>query len=142
MYPALLALHFLGLAIGLGAGFAQLTLSLSSRELSPGERTQLALRTLSLSKNSSYGLLLLILTGVGMMFMRGVAATFQIGGGAFHGKLALVVLMFGVLGYSQMLGARARRTGSVSEINKLRSLSRLQLVLGVLVVMAATVAFQ
>jgi hypothetical protein len=50
--------------------------------------------------------------------------------------------MFGVLGYSQMLGARARRTGSVSEINKLRSVSRIQLVLGVLVVMAATVAFQ
>lgn len=142
MYLVLLALHFLGLALGVGAGFAQLTLTLATRELSPGERTTLALRTLSLSKNSSYGLLLLILSGVGMMLSRGVAATFQWGGGAFHAKLSLVVIMFGVLGYSQVIGARARRAGSVSDINRLRSLSRLQLMLGVLVVIAATVAFQ
>lgn len=142
MYLVLLALHFLGLALGVGAGFAQLTLTLATRELPPGERTTLALRTLSLSKNSSYGLLLLILSGLGMMFSRGVGATFQWGGGAFHGKLALVVIMFGVLGYSQVIGARARRAGSVSDINRLRTLSRLQLVLGVLVVIAATIAFQ
>ena len=142
MYQVLLALHFLGLALGVGAGFAQLTLGLSARELSAGERTSLALRTLSLSKNGSYGLLLLIVTGVGMMLMRGVRATFALGGGAFHGKLTLVVLMIGVLGYSQALGARARRSGSVSEMNKVRLLSRIQLTLGVLVVIAATVAFK
>jgi uncharacterized membrane protein len=141
MYQLLLALHFLGLALGVGAGFAQFTLGLSSRELSAGERTSLALRTFSLSKNGSYGLLLLIVTGVGMMLMRGVSATFQVGG-AFHAKLTLVVIMLGVLGYSQVLGARARRSGSVSELNKVRTLSRIQLVLGILVVIAATIAFK
>lgn len=142
MYQVLLALHFLGLALGVGAGFAQLTLGLSSRELPPGERTALALRTLVLSKNGSYGLLLLIVTGVGMMLIRGVSATFQWGGGAFHGKLTLVVIMVGVLGYSQVIGARARRSGSVGEINKVRLLGRIQLALSVLVVIAATVAFK
>ena len=142
MYQVLLALHFLGLALGLGASFAQLTLGLSARELPAGERTSLALRTLSLSKNGSYGLLLLIVTGVGMMLMRGVSATFAVGGGAFHGKLTLVVLMIGVLGFSQVVGARARRSGSVSEMNKVRLLGRIQLALGVLVVIAATIAFK
>lgn len=142
MYQVLLALHFLGLALGLGASFAQLTIGLSARELPAGERTSLALRTLSLSKNGSYGLLLLIVTGVGMMVMRGVSATFAWGGGAFHGKLTLVVLMIGVLGFSQVVGARARRSGSVSEMNKVRLLGRIQLVLGVLVVIAATIAFK
>jgi uncharacterized membrane protein len=142
MYQVLLALHFLGLALGVGAGFAQLTLGLASRELSMGERTSLALRTFSLSKNGSYGLLLLLVTGVGMMLMRGVKETFMWGGGAFHGKLTLVVIMLGVLGYSQVIGARARRSGSVSEIAKVRTLSRIQLVLGVLTVIAATVAFK
>ena len=142
MYQVLLALHFLGLALGVGAGFAQLTLGLSSRELSAGERTALALRTLTLSKNGSYGLLLSILSGVGLMLTRGVGATFQWGGGAFHGKLALVVIMMGVLGYAQVVGAKARRSGSVSEINKARILSRVQLTLGVLVVIAATIAFK
>ena len=142
MYQALLALHFLGLALGVGAGLAQLTLGLTSRELPAGERTALALRTLSLSKNGSYGLLLSILTGVGLMLQRGVGATFQWGGGAFHGKLTLVVIMMGVLGYSQVVGARARRSGSVSELNKARVLSRVQLTLGILVVIAATIAFK
>jgi uncharacterized membrane protein len=142
MYLVLLALHFLGLSLALGAGFASLTLSLSTRELSAGERTGLALRTLSLSKNSSYGVLLLLLTGIGMMLSRGVAATFAWGGGAFHGKLALVVIMIGVLGYSQVIGARARRSGAVSELARVRILSRVQVVLGVLVVIAATVAFK
>jgi len=142
MYQALLALHFIGLALGVGAGFAQLTLGLSSRDLPPGERTGLALRTLALSKNGSYGLLLSILTGVGMMLIRGVGATFQWGGGAFHGKVTLVVIMMGVLGYAQVVGAKARRSGSVSEINKARILSRVQLTLGILVVIAATIAFK
>lgn len=142
MYLVLLVLHFLGLSLALGAGFASLTLSLSSRDLPAGERTGLALRTLSLSKNSSYGVLLLLLTGIGMMLLRGVAATFAWGGGAFHGKLTLVVIMLGVLGYSQVVGAKARRSGAVSELQRVRVLSRVQLVLGVLVVIAATVAFK
>jgi uncharacterized membrane protein len=142
MYQVLLALHFLGLALGVGAGFAQLNLGLATRELPPGERTALALRTFSLSKNSSYGLLLSILTGVGLMLMRGVSATFQGAGGAFHAKLALVVIMMGLLGYAQVIGARARRSGSVAGLTKTRKLARVQLVLGVLVVIAATVAFK
>lgn len=142
MYQVLLALHFLGLALGVGAGFAQLTLSLQGRDLPAGERTSLALRTLSLSKNGSYGLLLSILSGVGLLLLRGAHATFQWGGGAFHGKLTLVVIMIGVLGYAQVVGAKARRTGSVTEINKARILSRVQLTLGVLVVIAATIAFK
>lgn len=142
MYQVLLALHFLGLALGVGAGFAQFTLGLTTRDLPAGERTALALRMLSLSKNGSYGLLLSILTGLGLMLMRGVGATFQWGGGAFHGKLALVVIMIGVLGYAQVVAAKARRSGAVSEINKARLLSRVQLALGVLVVIAATIAFK
>ena len=142
MYQVLLALHFLGLALGVGAGFAQLTLGLASRDLPAGDRTAFALRALSLSKNGSYGLLLSILTGVGMMLIRGVSATFQWGGGAFHGKVTLVAIMIGVLGYAQVVGARARRSGSVTDINKARILARVQLTLGVLVVIAATVAFK
>jgi uncharacterized membrane protein len=142
LYLVLLVLHFIGLALGVGAGFAQLNLGLASRDLPAGERTALALRTLSLSKNSSYGILLLLLSGIGMMVFRGVKETFQWGGGAFHGKLALVVIMLGLLGYSQVLGARARRSGSVGEINKVRTLARVQLGLGVLVIFAATFAFK
>ena len=91
MHTALLVLHFLGLALGVGAGFAQLTLTLATRELSPAERSAFALRALALAKNGSYGLLLLIVSGASMTVLRGVGATFQWGGPAFHAKLTLVV---------------------------------------------------
>jgi len=142
MYIALLALHFLGLALGVGAGFAQLTLTLATRELPPAERSAFALRALALAKNGSYGLLLLIVTGASMTVLRGVSATFQWGGPAFHAKLTLVVLMLGVLGYSQVSLARARRAGVTPDLIKLRKLARVQLLLGMVVVICATIAFK
>jgi len=142
MYLALLALHFLGLALALGAGFAQLTLTLSTSELPASERSVFALRALALGKNSSYGLLLLILTGGGMTWLRGIAATFQAAGPAFHAKLTAVLIMILVLGYSQAVSARARRAAGVADMAKLRTLSRLQLSLGVIAVVCAVIAFK
>ena len=80
MYTALLITHFLGLAIGLGSGFAQFTLALATRDLAPPERGQFMQRAAALGKNGSFGLLLLILSGIGMTTMRGWPATMQWGG--------------------------------------------------------------
>lgn len=142
MYIALLALHFLGLAIGLGAAFAQLTLSLSTRELPASERSVFALRALALGKNGSYGLLLLLLSGAGMTATRGIAATFQWGGPAFHAKLTAVLFMVLVLGYSQVVTARAKRAAGIADMARLRTLGRVQLALGVIAVVCAVIAFK
>jgi len=142
MYLALLALHFIGLALALGAGLAQLNLSLATRELPASERSVFALRALALGKNSSYGVLLLILTGGGMTWLRGIAATFQVAGPAFHIKLTAVVLMMLVLGYAQAVTARARRAAGVADMARLRRLSRVQLVLGLVAVVSAVIAFK
>jgi len=142
MYLALLALHFIGLALALGAGFAQLNLSLATRELGASERSVFALRALSLGKNSSYGLLLLLLSGGAMTYLRGIAATFQMAGGAFHAKLTAVLLMILILGYSQVVGARAKRAAGVADMARLRTLSRVQLILGLVAVVCAVIAFK
>jgi uncharacterized membrane protein len=142
MYLALLALHFLGLALALGAGFAQLTLQLATSGLGASDRSVFALRALALGKNSSYGLLLLILSGGGMTAMRGVTATFQAGGPAFHAKLTAVAIMFFVLGYSQVVSRRAKRAAGVADMARLRSLGRLQLLLGIVAVVCAVIAFK
>ena len=142
MYLALLGLHFIGLALALGAGFAQLTLALATRELPASERSVFALRALALGKNSSYGLLLLLLSGAAMTWLRGIAATFQLAGGAFHAKLTVVAIMLVILGYSQVVAARAKRAAGVADMARLRSLSRLQLILGLLAVAAAVIAFK
>jgi hypothetical protein len=141
VYTTLLILHFIGLALGIGTGFANMTLGMSLAKLPEAERGPLAMRFLVLSKNGSIGLTLLILTGVGMMLMRGVPATFAWGGGAFHAKLTLVVLMIGIFGYMQMLIAKLKKEGPGPAAQKLPVLGRVMLLLGIGVIVCATIAF-
>jgi uncharacterized membrane protein len=141
-YLVLKILHFVGLALGVGASFAMLTLRKAGAALSPDERTKFILRALSVSKNGSYGLLLLLLSGLGMFFMRGPRAVMVAGGPGFHAKLTLVVILCGVVGYSQALGKRAREAGGGPALAKLPAVSTAILLLGVAIVIAAVIAFQ
>jgi len=141
-YLVLLMLHFIGLAVGVGASFASLTLRRASAGLPAAERTSFVLRALSVSKNGSYGLLLLLLSGLGMFFMRGPGAVMAQGGPAFHAKLTLVVILCGVVGYSQALGKRAREAGGGPALAKLPAVSTAILLLGVAIVIAAVIALR
>jgi len=141
-YLVLLMLHFVGLALGVGASFALFTLRQAGARLSPEERTKFILGTLSVSKNGSYGLVLLLVTGLGMFFMRGPGAVMAAGGPAFHAKLTLVVILCGVVGYSQALGKRVREAGGGPALAKLPAVSNAVLLLGVAIVIAAVIAFQ
>jgi uncharacterized membrane protein len=142
MYQTLLFLHFIGLALGVGTGFAQMTLGIASRDLSPDERPKFFQRTATLGKNSSIGLLLLVLTGLGMTFMRTWPAVLQWGGPAFHAKLTLVVLFIGVFGYLQMLVRRVRREGGGPALATIPKVSRVMLLIAIAIVLCAVIAFQ
>lgn len=141
-YLVLLMLHFLGLAIGVGASFASFTLRRASANLPEAERTGFMLRALSVAKNGSYGLLLLLVSGLAMFFMRGPGAVMAAGGPALHAKLTLVVILCGVVGYSQALGKRAREAGGGAALRKLPAVSNAILLLGIAIVISAVIAFQ
>jgi uncharacterized membrane protein len=142
MYETLLILHFLGLALGLGTSFAMFTLNLTSKALEPAERVKFMQRAGALSRNGSYGLLLLILSGLGITFYRGFGNVMAWGGGAFHAKLTLVVLLTGLVGYMQVTAKKARTTGDPKAMAKLPLLGRIGLVLTVSIVILAVVAFK
>lgn len=141
-YLVLLMLHFVGLAVGVGASFALFTLRRAGGALPDAERTSFMLRALSVSKNGSYGLLLLLISGLGMFFMRGPGAVMAAGGPAFHAKLTLVVILCGALGYSQALARRAKQAGGGPALAKLATVSSAISALGVAIVIAAVIAFQ
>jgi hypothetical protein len=141
-YLAIKMIHFVGLALGVGATFASLTLRRAGANLEPAEREKFLLRTMVLSKNGSYGLLVLLLSGLGMFFMRGPAAVMAAGGPAFHAKLTLVVVLCGLVGYSQALGKRAREAGGGPQLAKLNSLRLAILATAVAIIVAAVIAFQ
>jgi hypothetical protein len=141
MYSILLFFHFIGLALGVGTGFASLVLGIATKDLAPPDRAAFMLRASAIGKNGSIGLLLLILTGVSMMLMRGVPETFAWGGGAFHAKLGLVVVFCGLYGYLQSLVARARKEGGGPTMAKIPRVSGPLLLIGVAIVACAVVAF-
>jgi hypothetical protein len=142
MYPVLLFLHFIGLALAMGTGFAFMRLGPVIGSLPPPERVPLFLRLSVLGKNSSIGLALLIASGLGMATLRGFGATFAWGGGAFHAKLALVVLISGVFGYQQVVIKRVREQGGGPGMALIPKLGSVMLVLGLGIVAAAVAAFQ
>lgn len=141
LYDVMLFLHFIGLALGVGTSFAMLTLGLATRDLSGEERGKFMLRAIALGKNGSVGLSMLLVSGIGIMLHRGVAATFTWGGPAFHAKLTLVVLLLGCLGYSQVLIRRVKRAGGGPALATLPKVGRVMLLLGVGTVACAVLAF-
>ena len=141
-YLVLLIVHFLGLALGVGASFALFTLRRAARDLEPAERTKFMLRAMTVSKNGSYGLLLLLVSGLGMFFMRGPGAVMAAGGGALHAKLTFVVILCGLVGYGQVLAKRAREAGGGPAMATLPKVSLAILGLGVAIVVCAVIAFQ
>jgi uncharacterized membrane protein len=142
MYETLLILHFIGLALGLGTSFAMFTLNLATKDLEPAERGKFMQRAGALSRNGSLGLLLLILSGLGIVFYRGFGNVMAWGGGAFHAKLTLVVILCGVVGYMQVTLKKARQNNDPKLMAKLPLLGRIGMLLTVSIVVLAVVAFK
>jgi hypothetical protein len=142
MYDLLLMTHFIGLALGVGTSFAMLALGRVASTLPAPEQAVFFGRVGVLAKNGSIGFALLIASGIGMLLDRGVSVMFAIGGGAFHAKLALVVILAGCLGYSQVLRKRMREGKDPEKIAKvLPKLGSFMLLLGVSTVITAVAAF-
>ena len=87
-------------------------------------------------------LLLLLLSGLGMFFMRGPGAVMAAGGPAFHAKLTLVVILSGLVGYAQVLARRVREAGGGPAAAKLPVVSNAILGLGLVIIVCAVIAFQ
>jgi uncharacterized membrane protein len=134
-------LHFLGLALGVGAGLAMFSIGLANKDMAPAELGKFMQRVAVLRKNGSYGLLLLIASGLGFILERGWDAIAFRGGGLFHAKLTLVVVMAGLLGYSQVLVKKAREQGGGPAMARLMLVSRAMLASGLTIIVLAVLAF-
>jgi uncharacterized membrane protein len=141
MQDALLMIHFLGLALGVGTSLAMFRLGIATKDLAPAERAQFNKYAMSLSKNGSLGLALLIASGLAMLFTRGISTVFGAGGGAFHAKLTLVVILSGMFGYSQVLIKRIREKQDPAAMATMAKLGPAMLLTGLAIVVCAVLAF-
>jgi len=141
MFDLLLALHFIGLALGVGTSFAFMNLGIANKDLPLPDRAAFFLKTFALSKNGSIGLVLLIISGVGMMFVKGPSVVMALGGGMFQAKLVLVVALIGFVGYMQTLMRKARLENGGPVMEKIPKVGRFGLLLGVAIIILAVLAF-
>jgi len=142
MYEFLLIVHFIGLAMGVGTSFAAMALGRASKDMDPAERGKFMMRASAIGINGSIGLTLLILSGLGMWFSRGISQVMAWGGPAFHAKLTLVVLLIGAFGYMQVLQKKARQGAGPEVMAKIPKVGAAMLLLGISIISAAVLAFK
>lgn len=138
MYTLLLFIHFVGLAMGVGTGFAILRIARANRRLPPPEMGALMQKISALQLNGYTGFALLIASGLGMLAMHPYAAA--AGGVAFQAKMLLVVLMVLNIGLMHRIMGKARRAGGPPP-KLLRKLGNLNFTMGVVTILLAVVAF-
>jgi uncharacterized membrane protein len=136
-----LILHFLGVALGVGTGFAMFTLGMSTTNLPPADRGAFMQRASVLSRNGSIGLLFLIVSGVGLLMTRGVDVVMAWGGSWFHIKLTLVVILIGLFGYMQVLMRKARSADGAAAGARIAIVSPIMLLVSVAIIISAVLAF-
>jgi hypothetical protein len=133
----MLILHFLGLAMGIGAAIANLIV-LRLMAAAPQDRPALSRFPPLMGRVGDIGLLLLWATGITLVFTRW--AGFGSMPGLFHAKLTAVVALTVVVGVLHVLRARMKR-GDASAARLMPMVGRVGLTFAVLAVVLAVFTF-
>ena len=142
MYEFLLALHFIGLALAVGTGFAFMALGIGTKDMPLPERGAFMLRAFVIGRNGTVGLTLLVLSGLGLVWVRGGFALVGIQGGiAFWVKMALVVILLALAGVMESLMKRAKRDRGGAAMAKIPKLGPVMLFTGLAIIVSAVLAF-
>ena len=138
MRDVMLFIHFLGLIMGMGAGFASLFIAAGNKDLTMEERPKFMLRLRSLGYMGLTGLIVLIISG-------GYLATpywSQLGAMPFFiAKLTLVVVMLVLALLMDRRWRRALKNGGGADLKAIPGLGRFALPIGILIVLFAVLQF-
>ncbi len=139
MQDGLLIIHMIGLAMAVGVGFAFMALGIGTKGMEATERTRFMLRAFIMSKVSSMGLALLLLSGIGLLAT--VPGVFARGGAFFHTKLTLVVILLGVFGFLQVKIKKAKKANGGPAMAIIPKLGGIMNLLGIAIIVLAVLAF-
>ena|SRR5436190_19071857 len=139
----LLILHFIGLAMGLATGFANMVMMGLIGKAAPADKAVLGRFPPVMGRVGSTGLALLWITGLSMLFIKwggfsGIAN--MAAPWAFHLKLTLVIVLSGLIGFLQVLDRRVRR-GDVGAMKTMQMLAKVAFVLAISIIVCAVLAF-
>lgn len=134
----LVVVHFVGLAMGLGSGFAQMIMAGLMAKASPQDKAVLARFPPKMGQVGVIGLALLWLTGLSIVWTR--YGTFSILPRTFVYKLIAVVLLTLAVIAIQVLQRRAQK-GDMAAMARMQTLGRLTGPLALVAIIFAVITF-
>ena len=139
MREAMLILHFLGLVMGVGTGFAFMFLGIAAGRMQPAQRREFMLNAFALTRMGHIGLGLLLLTGFYLITPYWPVLSAM---PLLIAKLALVGVLIVVISINTSL-ARKARTGDAEVIfRKMAVVGRIALLTSIAIVILAVLVFR
>jgi uncharacterized membrane protein len=134
----MLILHFIGLAMALGTGFANLFLGIAASRLEPAERGKFMSNTLILMRMGHTGLALLLLSGFYL-----IAPFWKTLGEMplLMAKLCFVALLVIMVSIVTVLASKARQQNNPAMLMKLKPFGMLNFFIGITIVVLAVLSF-
>lgn len=139
MRELMLILHFIGLAMALGAGFANLFLGSVASKLPPAERGNFMSKTMILGRMGQIGLGLLLVSGFYL-----ITPYWKVLGEMplLIAKLSLVVIILILVTSFIIVAGKAKKENNPALLAKMRPLGILNFLIAVAVVILAVLVFR
>ena len=138
MHTLLLTLHLLAAIAGVGTSIYMIALG-ARLAGSPDTPTVMRYAGANAAKLGPWSLVALWITGLWLTIAYGLA---EVGGTWFWVKIAFVVVLSGLVGYTQMLQAKVRRGADPGPVQKLmKKVSPIMSGIALLIVVFAVLAF-
>lgn len=138
MRELMLIIHFIGLAMALGAGFANLFLGSVAAKLEPPERGSFMSKTMILSRMGQTGLGLLLLSGFYL-----ITPYWKVLGEMplLIAKLSLVAILLILVSTIVFMVRKAKKQNNLAVLAKLKPLGILNFLIGITIVVLAVLVF-
>ena len=134
----LVTLHFLGLAMGLSTGFANMVMAGVINKAAPQEKAVLGRFPPAMAKVGVIGLALLWVTGISIVMTR--YGSFAILPRSFVIKLTAVVLLTIAVAYIHVLMPRAQK-GDAAALARIQTIGKLTGPLSIIAIIFAVITF-
>jgi hypothetical protein len=138
MRDAMLFIHFLGLILGMGSGFASLFIGASNKNLAGEERVRFMLKLRALGYMGLTGVILLVLSG-GYLATPYWSIISEMP--FFIAKLSLVVVLLIIVVVMDRQWRKATKAGDGTHLAMIPKLGRLAFPVGILILLFAVLQF-
>ncbi|TFH25231.1 MAG: hypothetical protein E4H10_09600 [Bacteroidia bacterium] len=139
MRTAMLIVHFLGLAMGIGTSFAFFFLGIAGKKMEKEDRLKFALNSFALSRMGHIGLSMLIISGLYLItpFWASLASR-----PLLIAKLILVLTLIVTVSFATVYAQRAKKGDTLTNLKKIAALGKVSLLSGLAIVVLAVLIFK